>query len=430
MPKDKSKKKDKHVDPLYKQITEEDQFKKPKNKKESTDKQFQDDDFLPKSLSQKLLKQVQEQQAEVESESSKDLVEKVIQQNMASLEVETPYESEDDQEQEYNVLQEESLDIDPADEAALELFMGGGKKTLDLGALIMQKIKEKEQMATTPDQLLKSTLEPKLISVYSQIGAILKTYRSGRLPKAIKILPLLSNWEEILYITQPSEWSPGAVRQVTRIFASNLNEKMAQRFCNLVLLPQLREDIRVNKKLNWHIYMALKKAMYKPGAFYKGILIPLCESRDCTLREAIIVGSIIRKVSVPSLPSSVALLKIAGMPYSGSNSLFIRILIDKKYALPVRVVDALVQHFLNFKGETRTLPVVWHQSLLSFAQKYKQDITMDQKQALKLLLREKNHPKITPEIRRELFSTKCRGQIDGETFKADEVDDMTIENHN
>jgi len=27
-----------------------------------------------------------------------------------------------------------------------------------------------------------------------------------------------------------------------------------------------------------------------------------------------------------------------------------------------------------------------------------------------LLLREKNHPKITPEIRRELFSTKSRGE--------------------
>jgi len=296
-------------------------------------------------------------------------------------------------------------------EAALEMFMGGGRKTLDLGALIMQKIREKEmQIGSTPDDILKSTLEPKVIAVYSQIGNILKTYRSGRLPKAIKILPLLSNWEEIIYLTHPDSWSPAAVRQVTRIFASNFNEKMAQKYYYMVLLPQLRQDIKQNKKLNWHIYMALKKALYKPAAFYKGILIPLCESCDCSLREAIIVGSVIRKVSVPALQSSVALMKIAAMPYSGANSLFIRVLIDKKYALPLRVIDALVEHFIKFKSETRLLPVIWHQSLLSFAQRYKQEITADQKKALKLLLREKNHAQITPEIRRELFSTKCRGE--------------------
>lgn len=30
------------------------------------------------------------------------------------------------------------------------------------------------------------------------------------------------------------------------------------------------------------------------------------------------------------------------MPYSGTNSFFLRVLLDKKYALPYRVVDALV----------------------------------------------------------------------------------------
>jgi len=378
---------------------------RPKTRK-TQEKQFQEEDFLPKSLSQKLLKQVQEQQAEIDNESTK--VEKKERQNFPLME--TPEESEDDGEQEHDVYETEAVDIDPSDEAALELFMGGGRQTLDLGALIMQKIREKEMQANTPDEVLKSTLEPKVIAVYSQIANILKTYRSGRLPKAIKILPLLSNWEEIIYLTRPDSWSPAAVRQLTRIFASNFNEKMAQKYYYMVLLPQLREDIKQNKKLNWHIYMALKKALYKPAAFYKGILIPLCEARDCSLREAIIVGSVIKKVSVPALQSSVALMKIAAMPYSGANSLFIRVLIDKKYALPFRVIDALVEHFLKFKTETRVLPVIWHQSLLSFAQRYKQEITKDQKKGLKLLLREKNHPQITPEIRRELFSTKCRGE--------------------
>lgn len=45
------------------------------------------------------------------------------------------------------------------------------------------------------------------------------------------------------------------------------------------------------------------------------------------------------------------------MTYSGSTSLFIKILINKKYALPRRVVDSLVEHFVQFKDETRALPV-------------------------------------------------------------------------
>ena len=33
-------------------------------------------------------------------------------------------------------------------------------------------------------------------------------------------------------------------------------------------------------------------------------------------------------------------------------------------------VDALVDHFVRFQQEERTLPVVWHQSLLVFVQRY------------------------------------------------------------
>lgn len=63
--------------------------------------------------------------------------------------------------------------------------------------------------------------------------------------------------------------------------------------------------------------MALKKALYKPAAFFKGILFPLCESGNCTLKEAAIVGSVIAKVSIPVLHSSAALLRLAEMDYTG-----------------------------------------------------------------------------------------------------------------
>merc|ERR1712142_838689 len=126
------------------------------------------------------------------------------------------------------------------------------------------------------------------------------------------------------------------------------------------------DDISFHGRLNFHLYQALRKALFKPGAFFKGFLLPLCEERNCTLRESIIIGSVLAKNSIPVLHSCAAMMKLAEMEYSGANSIYLRVLLDKKYALPYRVVDAIVHHFLNFRNEKR----------------YKQDISSDQKQAL------------------------------------------------
>lgn len=76
--------------------------------------------------------------------------------------------------------------------------------------------------------------------------------------------------------------------------------------------------------------------------------INLCfKSGGCTLREAIIVGSVVGRNSIPMLHSAAAMLKLAEMDYNGANSIFLRILFDKKYALPYRVVDAVVFHFVR-----------------------------------------------------------------------------------
>lgn len=119
-------------------------------------------------------------------------------------------------------------------------------------------------------------LDPRILEMYKGVKQVLSRYRSGKLPKAFKVIPSLTNWEQVLYLTEPDSWTAAAVYQATRIFASNLKEKMAQRFFNLVLLPRIRDDIAEFKKLNFHLYQALKKALFKPGAFFKGIILPLC----------------------------------------------------------------------------------------------------------------------------------------------------------
>ena len=77
------------------------------------------------------------------------------------------------------------------------------------------------------------------------------------------------------------------------------------------------------------------------------------------------------------------------------------------------MIDALVFHFLRFRHHTpsRTLPhlpVLWHQALLVFAQRYKCDMTEEQKEALLDLIRFQSHAMISPEIRRELVGSGNR----------------------
>jgi essential nuclear protein 1 len=113
-------------------------------------------------------------------------------------------------------------------------------------------------------------------------------------------------------------------------------------FYNLVLLPRVRSDISAHKKLNFHLYQSLKKAIYKPAAFFRGILLPLCEE-GCTVREAIIFSSLLSKCTIPMLHTSVAILKLTQMPYSGTATLIMKTLINKKYNLPVKVVRTALE---------------------------------------------------------------------------------------
>ena len=115
--------------------------------------------------------------------------------------------------------------------------------------------------------------------------------------------------------------------------------------------------------------------------------------------------------------------------------MLIRTLLAKRLALPYQVIDALVFHFLRFRsidpaavresadlatvgldpvsGGTAParakLPVIWHQCLLEFAQRYKNDITEDQREALLDLLLTHGHAAIAIDVRRELLAGRGRG---------------------
>ncbi|XP_027358836.1 bystin [Abrus precatorius] len=378
----------------------------------------EEDNFIASNISSKIIKEAFIQQKEVLEEEHED-VHQSAKSFFAGVEEVPKAEDEDDDDIDdfagFSETQSQFAgydeEINEEDEGLMEAFLSKeqGRRQKTLADLIVERIKEKDASVASENRPVPK-LDKSIIDIYKGVGTHLSRYTVGKIPKAFKHIPSMQLWEEVLYITEPENWSPNALYQATRIFASNFGAKKAERFYRLVLLPRVREDIRKNKRLHFALYQTLKKALYKPAAFFKGILFPLCESRTCTLREAVIIGSIIEKVSIPPLHSSVALLRLAGMEYCGTTSYFIKLLVEKKYALPYRVVDAVVAHFMRFLNETRIMPVIWHQSLLAFVQRYKNELQKEDKDRLRDLLEKQKHKLVTPEISRELNHSRNRGE--------------------
>ncbi|KAK1229485.1 snoRNA-binding rRNA-processing protein [Marasmius sp. AFHP31] len=403
---------------------------KRKKSKKSSEVDEDEEAVLDAKTSKRILDLAKDQQRELDPD------EEVVEDEetpedariQARIMVEADEEDDEDEEEVEEVEEiEEVFEIDSGDLQTLDQFLppnSGERRTL--ADIIFAKIDEHEaanaatiknvqQDKSAPDPAL--GLDPRVVEAYTKVGEFLRSYRSGGLPVPFKVIPTLPAWARILALTQPENWSPHAARAATRIFVSTMKPPQAQLFLSVVLLDAIREDIRENKKLNVQYYEALKKALFKPAAFFKGIVFPLLD-QGCTLKEAAIVASILAKTRVPVLHASAALLRIAEMDYSGPNSLFIRVLLDKKHALPYKVIDALVFHFIRLsntykarsRGDAERLPVLWHQSLLVFAQRYASDLTPDQKDALLDVVRATPHDQIGPEIRRELVNSVVRGE--------------------
>ena len=228
-------------------------------------------------------------------------------------------------------------------------------------------------------------------------------------------------------MTRPESWTPHSVFAATRIFVS-ASGPTAERFMHSVLLPAVQDNIRETHRLDVHLYDALKKGLYKPTAFFKGIVFPLL-SGSCTQREAQIVASAVARVSVPVMASAAALCRLCEMAAeqmsadadaAGPTNIFIKTLLEKRYALPFQVVDALVLHFVRFSvapGVGAKLPVIWHQGLLVFAQRFRDELAEDQRQALLDLLHSRWHPDISPEVRRELLAGREVGTVANEEIQ-------------
>ncbi|PHU12790.1 Bystin [Capsicum chinense] len=265
---------------------------------------------ISSSMSSKILKEALLQQKEVDEEETRERNPNalVFDEDVAARAVQEEEDNDDidnfsgfqETQSQFGDLEDDVDKMLLEDEKLLEAFFSTqNRPERTLAQVLIEKSKEQNAKASSVQPVPK--LDESIIELYKGVGKHLSKYNSGKMPKAFKHIPSLQYWEDVLYLTEPEKWSPNAMYQATRIFASNLGVKKAERFYKFVLLPRVRDDIRKNKRLHFALYQSLKKSLYKPAAFNKGILFPLCESRTCTLREAVIFGSVIEKVSIPHL---------------------------------------------------------------------------------------------------------------------------------
>ena len=268
----------------------------------------------------------------------------------------------------------------------------------------------------------KKIINQKIVDAYKLVGEVLRTYTSGKLPKAFNILSSTEDWEDLVNITEPYNWTPQAMYNAVIQFSS-ADSTIGTTFFEKYLVPAIKSDIKKNKKLNIHYYNCLKKALFKPSAFFKGIILPM--SKSLSGKEASIIGSILRKCSIPNNHASAAIVKLSQLCQNDKKGVsvgalfFMRLLLVKKYALPKEVKECLVKFFMGYYDFDRNkLPVLWHQTLLCFVQHYKLDLTEEEKMNLKDLNNRIGHHIIQSEISKELsFSGSNINQNQGQNNK-------------
>lgn len=243
-------------------------------------------------------------------------------------------------------------------------------------------------------------ISDKVTEIYQKVGVILSRYRSGKLPKAFKVIPSLKNWSDVLALTSPDSWTPNATYQAVRLFVSLLPPSQAETFVKDTLFPKILKDLEESKELNVHYYNSMKKAIYRPGAFYKGLIIPLYREKTLTLKKASVIASILSKCTIPVLPSSAAIMIMCKSKFTSPRAIILKALLDKNYSLPVKVLDDVAEYLIHV--DIDSCGVLYFQTLLSLVAKYYPSMSDESRSKMKKLVADRTHPDITPIIQSKM----------------------------
>lgn len=109
-----------------------------------------------------------------------------------------------------------------------------------------------------------------------------------------------------------------------------------------------------------------------------------------------VIESLISKMSIPVISSSVALIKLTQMQPNTAITHYLKAFIGKSYNFPRKVINILNDYFLKFSEIQEELPVVWHQLLLSYCQQYGGSLDEMIKSSFSDLISLHNHKIISP----------------------------------
>ncbi|KAM7533830.1 hypothetical protein Aperf_G00000115587 [Anoplocephala perfoliata] len=234
---------------------------------------------------------------------------------------------------------------------------------------------------------------------------VLTHYRSGPLPKTVKMLPHLPGYDNLLEMLAPLEWTNHVYPKIVKVFASKGGEQ-AMHFYENYLLPKVRSDIAANHHLCVQLFDALILSIFRTQEFLSSIFLPWIRS-EMTKTEGVILAHLVKKASIRAHFASVALVLALEEDFSIPRSLVIEAILNKRYFLPEKAIGCLIKYFVSFVEKDCSMhytaegrmPVTWFRSLLTFLEFYREGISADERRELVRVCRRHQHPSITPEIR-------------------------------
>nr|UXY87148.1 bystin-like protein [Cryptomonas sp.] len=224
----------------------------------------------------------------------------------------------------------------------------------------------------------------KIYKILERTGILLKVYKSGKIPKILKIIPLFKNFEDIIWFTRPDRWTFQALFVVSKVFSRNLNNSQLKRFYSLIILPRLQECILKNEKISSHIHLIIRLARLDTKTFFSSILLPLFTSLSCTKKEAVVFSIIIMKISVQPKHIAWTLIQLLKTSQNSSKYIIIRVILSKNYNFSYRIMDNLVDYFV--KNQEKINNVYFLKCYITFLEKYYQFLSLEDKNRLPNLL--------------------------------------------
>ena len=91
----------------------------------------------------------------------------------------------------------------------------------------------------------------------------------------------------------------------------------------------------------------MKRALFRPSSFFRGLLVPFCKS-EVTMRQAQIMGYIILQTRLPTHHLSAGLMMMLDLPFKKQILVILKFMIDKKSNLHSLVLNRIVGWFLGF----------------------------------------------------------------------------------